>query len=258
MTGPTLRATMGLLLLGACSQPCPPEERCSFGKGSYRVDRAPHGADKAVFFLHGAQMGGDGVRHRLDLSPFHDRGIDVVFPNAPRKDWRVARPKAVARDARWLADLADHLAGEGLPTDVAVAGHSVGGSMTWFTACHAGDRFYAFAPSSGGYWEPEPATCDVGPVRLRHHHGRFDTFVPLGGRYHLKSKTWQANVESGLETWRHHGGCDGPTVQYVDGPYLCEATTDCDAGVVELCLYDGRHPKPEGWEEAVAAWLAEG
>ena len=36
----------------------------------------------------------------------------------------------------------------------------------------------------------------------------------------------------------------------------CEVATDCDAGTVELCIYEGRHPKPDGWEEAIAGWLA--
>jgi len=247
---------MLLWLAIACTAPCPSGERCDFAAGSYRVDRAPQPADRAVFFLHGAQMGGDGVRRRVDLAPFHERGFDVVFPDAPRGDWRVHKPARARRNAAWLARLADHLADEGLPTDASIAGHSVGGSMTWFTACYEGDRFTSFAPSSGGYWEPEPATCDVGPVRLRHHHGHHDTFVPLGGRYHVKGKTWQADIGAGIEGWRQHGGCDGPLVQYVDGPYTCEVATDCDAGTVELCIYEGRHPKPDGWEEAIAGWLA--
>ena len=149
---------------------------------------------------------------------------------------------------------ADELQATGVASEFYVAGHSVGGSMSWYTACYQGDRFAAFGPSSGGYWLPEPTTCPSGPVHLRHSHGRIDTFVPLEGRALRRGDIAQANIFEGLERWRVHGGCSGEQTVSVEGPYTCEQAVDC-VGSVQLCLYEGRHPKPDGWETHLAAWF---
>jgi len=240
----------------ACRPRCEPEAPCDFQGGSYQVVRAPQSTERAVLFLHGRQAGGDGVRRRTDVAAFHDRGLHVVFPTAPKGDWRVARGhRRARRDAWWLADLADELQRTGVARELFVAGHSVGGSMTWYTACYEGDRFVAFGPSSGGFWEPVPPDCPAGPVHLRHSHGRIDTFVPLEGRALRRADIAQADILEGLQRWRAHDGCGDEVTVSAEGPYTCEHAVGC-VGEVQLCLYEGRHPKPDGWEGYLADWFA--
>jgi len=245
---------MWFLLALACAPECLPDEPCGFQGGDYYVLDADAPSDKALIYLHGAGTDAEGLPGRHEEEAFLEAGFHMVYPNAPNGFWAVSRgPDAAAEDAAWVADLADELQADGVASEFYVGGHSVGGSMTWYVACYEGDRFRAFAPSSGGFWEPDPTDCPTGPVTLRHSHGTLDTMVPMEGR-ELGDDAAQASIYDGLEMWRDHDGCTDEVQVTEEGPYTCSANT-CDVGGVTLCLYEGKHKTPEVWEPYVADWL---
>jgi len=245
---------MLVLLALACSNDCQPDQPCGFQGGDYYVLEADEPTDRALIYLHGAGTDAEGLPNRHKEEVFLAGGYHMVYPNAPNGFWQVSRGQdAAAEDAAWVASLADQLELDGVATDFYVGGQSVGGSMTWYVACNEADRFVAFAPSSGGFWVPEPTDCDVGPVKLRHSHGTLDTMVPMEGR-ELNGEAAQGNIYEGLDMWREHDGCSSEVVVTEEGPYTCSADV-CDEGGVQLCLYEGKHGTPDNWEPYVVDWL---
>jgi len=244
------------LLLACTSSDCAPGAPCGFDGGAYYVLDPDEPSGRALIYLHGAGTDAEGVRNRHKEERFLEQGFTMVYPDAPSGHWQVSRGQESARsDAAWVAALAAELEAEGVAERFYVSGHSVGGSMTWYVACYEGDRFEAFAPSSGGFWAPAPADCDVRSVAIRHSHGTLDTMVPLEGRS-LGGSAEQANIYDGLDMWRGINDCSSDVTVTEEGPYTCSAN-DCAQGDVSLCLYEGKHATPNAWEQHVAAWLAE-
>ncbi len=249
---------MTLLLLGlaGCSTSafdCTPEAPCPVLDGDYYVLRPEVPSGRALVFLHGAANDNETVLKKVDEQALLDAGIALVLPESADGRWAVSRgPEAARDDAAFVASVADAVRAEGVASEVALAGHSVGSSMVWFTACFEPDAFGTWLGSSGGFWEPVPTDCE-GPVALRHTHGTADTFVPLEGRP-LGGGAVQANVFDGMERWAATNHCDPEPVLRSDAGYVCTVYQNCDRPL-ELCLHDGGHVLKKDFEERALDWM---
>jgi len=244
------------LALGCKGEPdCSAERPCDVGDGEYIVLEPDEPTGQTFVFLHGAANDNVEVLKKVNERKFLNAGVRLVLPDSADGRWAVSRgEKAVQEDAAFLATLADHLRAEGLADTVTLGGHSVGSSMSWFAGCHEPEAFDAVVPTSGGFWEPVPVTCD-GPVALRHTHGTDDTFVPLEGRP-LGAGATQASVLAGMELWAETNGCDPEPTVRVDGAYECSVYEGC-AEPLEICLHDGGHVLRSDWEARALEWMDE-
>jgi polyhydroxybutyrate depolymerase len=236
-------------ILAGCR--CEPGDACRFEGSHYTVFEpdAPNG--RALVYLHGASTDGQTVHLRHREQVFLQAGYTMVYPTAPDGNWRVDEGQGARDDAAWVAALADHLRQEGVADELFVGGQSIGGSMTWYVGCFEGDAFAGYLPSGGGFWEPMPAACPTRPAGLRHLHGLDDKLVPLEGRT-LGGDVAQGSIFEGFERWVQAMECGspGPTVQ--TPTYSCDTWDGCD---LQLCLYEGGHGTPDGWEAEAVDWL---
>ena len=131
--------------------------------------------------------------------------------------------------------------------------------MVWDLICYRADRFAAFAPIAGAFWQPLPGDCPSGPAHVRHIHGFSDTVVPLEGRpigtYH------QGNVVAALLMRRNSNGCpSAPTRYHTEGgsaeTLQCRTWDGCSSGrELQFCLHPGGHKSPQGWVESAWRWV---
>jgi polyhydroxybutyrate depolymerase len=184
-------------------------------------------------------------------------GFLLVAPEGLQKSWAHAGSPSQARDdvAFLRAVRADVLAR--FPIDhaaVVAAGFSQGSSMVWDLACYAAPDFTAFLGFSGAFWEPLPAACRSGPVRLRHVHGRDDTVMPLAGRA-VFGPYRQGDVRQGFALWLAEDRCSAAADRFIrEGELDCEEWTGCAAGRLEFCLRPGGHDMQAASMQAGLRW----
>lgn len=252
----------------ACGQDGP---ACQIDGGTYRIalpDPSTASAP-AIMFLHGAGGTGQGIlRMQGTVDALTARGYAVIAPDG--LPWGGGRgggiwnflPGLEREDPRdetaFLADVAADAADRyDLDADrMVLAGFSAGGFMVNYLACDTPDAFAAYAPVSGGFWRPHPATCD-GPVRLFHTHGWRDSTVPLEGRP-LRGGQWvQGDIFEGLTIWRDANGCDwADPDSYSETGQFMRRRWDCGPGsALELAIFPGGHGVPEGWADMMLDWF---
>ncbi|MGJ8610763.1 MAG: alpha/beta hydrolase family esterase, partial [Octadecabacter sp.] len=227
----------------------------------------------AVVFVHGAGGSGEGsLRNTGMVNAFLDRGYVVIAPDGFTREGRSGRswgfhPQSgrQAEDIAFLQDVRDD-ATERFDLDpdrIILAGFSIGGSMTAYTACEAPDSFAAFAPLAGNFWRPHPVEC-AGPVQMLHTHGWTDGTVPLEGRAFRgadrndPSTRAQGDIGYAMNLWRDTNEC--PTYQprqfNTDGPFWQRTWTDCiDGSALTFALHDRGHIIPLGWADLVVDWV---
>ncbi len=252
---------------GACTRD---EAACTVPLGDYRVALpAGDGPHPAVIFLHGAGGTGRGVFRLTGMvDALTDRGYAVIAPDGlpwgPDRrggiwSFRENQPRENQRDeaaffAQVIADAAD---AHGVDPDrVVMTGFSAGAFMVTTLACDTPDAYAAFAPVSGGFWRPHPATC-AGPVRLFQTHGWSDRTVPLEGRPLAGGRYLQGDIFEGLALFRAANGCvrPDPTAYSVTGEFL-RRRWDCAPGsALEMALFPGGHGIPAGWAEMMLDWF---
>ena len=251
--------------LGAA--PCGDAVDCHVSHGFYRM-RIPTGWDHktplptAVFF-HGYNSSADEVMHDEGLGKMlSERGVLLIAPNGKGKQWGFPDAKPGPRDdlsfAREVLDDVE----QRLPIDrerLWATGFSLGGSMTWYLACYMGNRFAAFAPVAGAYWEPMPVACPSGPVSMRHIHGTADKMVPMTGRTVGNGQFTQGDVLRSIAQLRARDGCpETPTTLQQRGTMTCRtwAASACSSKhEIELCLHPGEHEIEAGWIADDYAWV---
>lgn len=242
---------MVLALLLACTpEASPPPATPGFAEVDILLPAAPSG--RALLYLHGSATDGTTARERHDAQRFLDAGYVLVYPSAPHGLWDVESGiDAAQAEAARLRALTDGLIADGVADRFFVAGHSLGGSMAWYLACFEGDAYAGFAPSAGTFHQPEaPTACPSGPVALHHVHGLDDTMVPMTGQSEPDEHgARQESVFTAIDQWVEHNGCDGAAHRTDLAPYTCEQYAGC-AAPVELCVHDGGHALPLGWEDA--------
>lgn len=247
-----------------------PETPCTVDGGTYFAALPDDTAGApAVVYLYG--YGGRGERtmeNAAFLARFTDRGYAAIVPEAlamrpgeptawgfrvgdyanPRDDVAFIRSVIDDAAARFRLDRAR----------VLVTGFSIGGSMTWDIACLAPDTAAAYAPVSGGFWDPLPEAC-AAPVHLMHAHGFADTVVPLEGRPIGDGdfQAQQGDIYAGLAIWRRTLGCgtreDGHDIQ---GDLWRKSWTECHpGGSLTFLLHPGGHSIPAGWQDLALDWF---
>lgn len=242
------------------------ETPCETPTGTYLLEQ-PEGAPKgAVVFLHGWGGSAQGTMMNRDtVETVTARGYLMVAPDGmPRGNgrggsWSFHPDFPKARDeAAFFGDLLDRLASEhGVPRDsILFGGFSAGGFMTSYLACAHPDMADAWAPVSGGFWQPMPEDC-AGPVRLLHVHGWTDEVVPLEGRHLRGGAVAQGDIFAGMELWRRASGCDAllPDETTV-GEMWQRSWTSCAPGArLDFVLFPRGHMVPEGWADMALDWF---
>lgn len=247
-----------------CGQDAP----CMVGDGHYyaSVPRDWDGVTSlpaAVFFHGWSSTAAAAMRNRTMIKAFSDEGVLFITPDGHNKTWsHVGSPNtprrtpaeelafldAVLRDVkrRWPVD----------EKRLWATGFSQGASMVWDLACYRGDDYAAFAPISGGFWQPHPDACPSAPINLRHIHGTSDTVVPMSGRP-IREVFHQGNVPEGMVLWRAHNSCrEQPSRVETQGILTCEIWDKCASGKeLRLCLHDKGHMRPKNWVRDSAQWV---
>lgn len=260
-------ALAGLALLGAPALACDATTPCEVATGHYYM-RAPAGWDgksalpTAVFF-HG--YGGNGAEVMQDEAMgrvLSDLGVLLVAPTGDNKGWSYpAKIQGPRDDFAFVASVLDDLERR-VPVDHArlyATGFSIGGSMTWYLACLMGEKFAAFAPIAGAYWEPMPLTCPSGPVSLRHIHGLADKTVPMGGRSLRNGQFRQGDVMRSIAQLKTRDACQvSPARTEQRDGMTCQIwpAGSCGSGrEIELCLHAGEHEIDPQWVGEDYRWV---
>ncbi|MSU89447.1 polyhydroxybutyrate depolymerase [Rhodobacteraceae bacterium 2CG4] len=239
-----------VLVLGAQqAQACGRATDCQTPSGSYRIalpDGAPEGV---VLFFHGYRgTAAAAVRPGgLAEGPLAE-GLAFVAPQGLGGSWAFGGAPRDGRDEMAFLDevLADLDARFDLPMDrIMVTGFSIGGTMAWEAACYRGAAFAGFAPIAGAYWRPQPDSCPSPPPVLLHIHGTADRTVPMQGRP-IGPNAHQGDVRESIAQWTEQAGCGAP-VRRTDAVFSCERWSDCEEGVIQLCLHDGGHSIRAEW-----------
>ncbi len=227
----------------------------------------------AIVYVHGWGGSGEGaLRNTGMVNGFLERGYAVIAPDGvPRsgrsgRSWRF-HPMSEGQDddIAFLTQVRDD-AIERLNLDssrILLAGFSIGGSMTAYTACAAPDSFSAYAPLGGNFWRPHPQGCS-GPVRMLHTHGWSDGTVPLEGRVvndllaDDPKAFAQGDIFHALTIWRAANGCRHLKADRfaTDGMFWRRIWDRCVEGsALELALFPGGHSVPQEWPALVVDWF---
>lgn len=268
---------LALVISGTTSaQSCSRDTACMVGERAYFVALPETSSNKptsAVVYIHGWGGSGAGALKNAGMvSAFLDRGYAVIAPDGvPRegrrgRSWRfhpsnegqedeIAYLMSVREDAIQRFDLD--------PDKILLAGFSIGGSMTAYTACKAPESFSAFAPVGGNFWRPHPIACD-GPVRMLHTHGWRDGTVPLEGRVvngvpsDNPNAFAQGDIFHAMAIWRQANGCIHLKADrfQVDDKFWRRSWDRCsEDSALEFVLYPGGHSIPKGWADLVLDWF---
>ncbi|MGR3501017.1 alpha/beta hydrolase family esterase [Pseudaestuariivita sp.] len=269
-----LALAAGLAINGAPVAACDGQGApCETASGTYHVAVPEEGTGHPLMiFLHG--FGGKATGY------FRDGGMaeraaargwafaapqGLTRPGGTRSSWGFHPDWEAQRDepaffAELIADAATRFDVD--PARVVLAGFSIGGSMSTYTACSAPEGVLAFAPVGGSIWRPHPEGCEA-PVDLYHSHGWNDGTVPLEGRFlglRDGEAFHQGDTFFALQLLREANGCQQtrPDVMSVEDGLWTRSWTSCDSGKsLTLELFDGGHQVPRGWLGRVLDW-AEG
>lgn len=113
------------------------------------------------------------------------------------------------------------------PDRTYVTGLSNGGTMAYRLGCDMSDLFAAIAPVAGGHVAHDLCQPEY-PVSVLVIHGTEDPIIPFEGQPNVSPP-----VETWLEAWAEHNGCDPePTVSH---PYIStteKTWANCDEDVI--------------------------
>lgn len=246
---------------GSVKQPC---EILSAAGGRYYAKPPPDWDGKrplgALLFFHGYQSSGAAfIENQSVLNAAHRGGYMLVAADGINGSWsHTGAPTQNRNEVTYVRDLLDDLARR-FPIrqdELWVSGFSQGGSMVWETACYLGQRFKAFVPIAGAFWQPLPTTCPGGPVNILHIHGTADRTVPMLGRPIGPYR--QGEVMKAWAVMKAVDQCSPlPQSTGNSGRYQCETWTDCRSKrLLEICLHDNGHEIPAGWDDLAYAFLA--
>ncbi|MEL6977665.1 MAG: PHB depolymerase family esterase [Pseudomonadota bacterium] len=250
---------------GAAGAPCQARDAAGAALGVYLArapetdSSAPPNGRPAIFFIHGWRSSAEAVMRVDGLRTFADEvGAVLIAPQGLAQTWSYPGSPSQRRDefAYFEALRRDAIARHGVDPDrILVSGFSMGGSMAWYLACFAGDRYWAFAPFAGAFWHPMPERCESPTERLRHVHGTADRMVPLegralGGGFRQRGAGESLNrLASGLELGRGRDLVDafGMRCAAWAGADDGAATAPDKGRLLELCLHEGGHIWRPAW-----------
>ncbi len=248
----------------ACDQQTP----CEISGGTYLV-RPPsrwdgHSALPMIVFFHGAFSDAADTMGRDDLrKAAEDVGALLVAANGANRNWSFPGKSSTSGrdDFAYVKAMLDDVEAR-FPVDkrqVLASGFSVGGSMVWYLACFMADRFTAFAPVAGAYWEPLPVSCPSGAVSLRHIHGLADATVPMKGRSLRNGAFKQGDVMESFHRLLQRDGCpEAQDVRQTQGILECRtwAAKSCASRrEAMLCLHPEDHYVAGQWVADGFRWM---
>jgi polyhydroxybutyrate depolymerase len=253
-----------LLFSQAASAACLDQRAaCKIATGRYHIAWPPAVArDKkvpVVVALH--SWGGTGaglLQSGKMIKVLLSKGYAVIAPEGLARregagnSWEVQIATARRNDPDFIVAVADDAAKRfNLDRNsMMLVGFSIGGSMVAYTACRHPNAFKAFAPVSGGFWQPQPNSC-AGPVNYLHSHGKSDTTMPLQGRVVGKGLR-QGNVIKGLEAFAQSSGCKTTKTEASANRVWSDCTGNRS---IRLEFYPGGHAVPKGWATRVVQWF---
>ena len=214
-----------------------------------------------MLYIHGyGQSSADVTDDQALVEAVTGSGAVLIVPDGLDRRWSFAgSPSQGARDEiAFLRAVLDD-AERRWPIDearVIAAGFSIGGSVVWDLACHAGEGFAAFLPVSGDFWLPYPESCESGPVNLRHIHGMNDQTVPMGGRPLRGGRFTQGDIGKSLAILQQTDRC-GAEADHIEqqGELKCWIWSSCASGKrLELCLHGDGHMMNAQWLRDGIAW----
>ena len=264
------------LMTATDAQACSRDTPCMVGDRAYYVATPEEGSDilmPAIVFLHGWGGSGAGVLKNSGMvKSFLDRGYAVIAPDGVPREGRNGRswnfhPRSdqQLQEIAFLQSVRDDVTERfSLNAErIILAGFSIGGSMTAYTACLAPESFTAYAPLGGNFWRPHPIACE-GPVRMLHTHGWTDGTVPLEGRVVNRLPIEdprafaQGDIFHALDIWRQTNGCRHLKADrfMTEGGYWRRAWDRCtEDSALEFALHPGGHTIPRGWANLVIDWF---
>ncbi|KRE24511.1 hypothetical protein ASE66_04585 [Bosea sp. Root483D1] len=259
--GSALQAQQGKV--GTTADACPVIEGCTVASGRYRIllPPRPHAEPLgAIMYFHGYQGSADETIADPGLVAVARRlGVALIAPDGAGRTWSYPGSPARHRDefafvGQVLDDALPRFSID--PHRILASGFSQGGSMVWYLACRMPQRFAAFAPIAGAFWEPLPESCQGPRPPLIHVHGTSDATVPLAGRA-LRSSARQGDVFKSLSILAPAGCTAGwaedARAAPAPGTLICRVAKGCgDQARLELCLHGGGHVADAAWVER--AW----
>jgi len=237
---------------------CGVETPCTVASGSYRIrlpQRLASGRIGAIVYFHGYQ--GTAAEIVADPGLAERLGVALVAPDGIGRSWSFPGSPARNRDEfAFVGQVLDDVTAR-FPVDpgrIMASGFSQGGSLVWYLACRMPQRFAAFVPIAGDFWEPLPESCAAPRPKLVHVHGTADTTIPLAGRA-LRGGFRQGSLFHSLAVFAP-AGCTASWPELVarvpEQGLLCQRAADCGEALLELCLHAGGHYADAAWVER--AW----
>ncbi|TAJ27950.1 alpha/beta fold hydrolase [Bosea sp. (in: a-proteobacteria)] len=261
-----LAALLALVGPGFAQAPDPSceDDGCLVESGRYRIllpANIPASARiGAILFFHGYGGSAQDVVSDAALASVARRlGAALVAPDGIGRSWSFPGSPASSRDefafvAQVLADVTARFPID--PQRIVASGFSQGGSMVWYLACRMPQRFAAFAPIAGAFWQPLPESCALPRPPFIHVHGLADRTIPLAGRS-LRQGVRQGDLFKSLAVLAPDG-CTAAwenEIRRADPPegLACRRARGCSSpALLELCIHAGGHVAEAGWVER--AW----
>jgi polyhydroxybutyrate depolymerase len=250
--------------LDACA--CSADLPCLVRGGAYLV-RPPAGWDgnsalPTIVFFHGWQQSAyDVMRDATIERVSSDLGVLLVAPDGAGHTWSYPGSPGHYRDEFAFIDAVLDDVETRYPVDrrrLLASGISQGASMVWYAACFLGNRFTAFAPVAGDFWDPPPESCPSGPASIRHIHGLSDETFPTDGRV-VADRYRQGNLWQGWALLLRIDGCGSlPDRIETTGDLSCRtwAARSCASGrELVLCLHSRGHVFDAEWLRQAFQWL---
>ena len=182
-------------------------------------------------------------------------GFIVVYPDGISNAWNVGWGfGSTANDVQFISDLIDYMVKTYHidQTKVYACGMSNGGFMSYYLACHLGEKIAAIASVTGSMVPGSFDQCASGvTMPVLEIHGNNDQVVPFGGLDPIALP-----IEDVVQFWVQKNGCNSsPSVYDIPNTNVSDNTTSkkftynmCDENVeVQFILVDnGAHTWPGG------------
>jgi polyhydroxybutyrate depolymerase len=241
---------LGLMIISGGAQACGPDTDCMIGDRTYRISMPQDGKARggAILWSHGYRGSAKAAMRNAGLRALaHEQGMALVALKSASDDWLIPGvPENPSETGATEFDYYDAVIAElrdrhGINTDRLIAsGFSAGGMMVWNLACYRGDRFKAFIPVAGTFWEPVPTECPTYPVDLIHVQGMADKIVPPEGRPIADSH--QGNVYEALDRLDESGAFVERDSQIAEGELTCQVYEgEQDGRLSAFCSHPGDH-----------------
>lgn len=169
-------------------------------------------------------------------------GFIAVYPDGIDNAWDIGPccTNSEVDDLAFVRAMVTQIESEACidPSRIYATGTSMGGGMSQFLACNAGDLIAAVAPAAFDLLIPEEEPCDpVRPISVIAFRGTEDTVVPYAGGKGPSGRVTFLGAQANFERWSELDGCSGTATTDENG---CTVQEECGAGVqVALCVKQG-------------------